>query len=172
MTWASSLAQKLLVTFSLFIMLHRDVRILHQQYCDIVRIAPKELSFAQTDAWNDIYSNSGAANAFPKSKVWHNKQPGRPTSVLHAIDPKTHARFRRAIDPGFAERAVLMQEPPVQEYIENFISRIRAMAGAGPDNAAMINIVRWYNYVTFDFIGELGFGESFGCLENDGYDPL
>ena len=100
--------------------LHRDVHILHQIYGDIVRIAPDELSFARTDAWGDIYSNRGSAPAFPKSKVWHDKQPGRPMSVLNAIDPKTHARYRRAIDPGFTERAVLMQESIVQEYVEKF----------------------------------------------------
>ena len=151
--------------------LHRDVRILHQKYGDIVRIAPNELSFARTDAWSDIYSNRGGANAFPKSKVWHDKQPGRPMSVLNAIDPKVHARFRRAIDPGFTERAVLMQESIVQEYVEKFISKIRAMAEAGPDKAAVINVVQWYNYVTFDLIGDLGFGESFGCLESETYHP-
>jgi cytochrome P450 len=149
--------------------LHRDVRILHQHYGDIVRIAPNELSFARTDAWNDIYSNFGAANAFPKSKVWHDKQPGRPMSVLNAIDPRTYARFRRAIDLGFTERAVLMQESIVQEYVEKFISKIRAMADANLNKATVVNLVQWYNYVTFDLIGDLGFGESFGCLENEGY---
>jgi hypothetical protein len=151
--------------------LHRDVRIIHQQYGDIVRIAPNELSFARTDAWNDIYSNLGVANAFPKSKVWHSKQPGKPMSVLNAIDPKTHARFRRAIDPGFTERAVLMQESIMQGYINKFISKISAMASSNPDKAVVVNIVYWYNYVTFDLIGDLGFGESFGCLESEEYHP-
>jgi cytochrome P450 len=151
--------------------LHRDVRSIHQQYGDIVRIAPNELSFARTDAYNDIYSNRGAAGAFPKSKVWHGTQPGKPMSVLNAIDPKTHARFRRAIDPGFTERAVLMQEAIVQEYVDKFISRIRGMADAHPDKSVVINVVKWYNYVTFDLIGDLGFGESFGCLESEVYHP-
>jgi cytochrome P450 len=151
--------------------MHRDVHKIHQQYGDIVRIAPNELSFARTDAWNDIYSNRGAAPAFPKSKVWHDKQPGRPMSVLNAIDPKVHARFRRAIDPGFTERAVLMQESIVQKYVEKLITKIRTMADANPDKAATINVVQFYNYVTFDLIGDLAFGESFRCFENEGYHP-
>lgn len=92
-------------------------------------------------------------------------------SVLNAIDPNDHARFRRAINPGFTERAVLMQESIVQEYVEKFISKISAMAIANPDKAAVVNIVQWYNYITFDLIGDLGFGESFGCLENERYHP-
>ncbi|KAF2787551.1 cytochrome P450 [Melanomma pulvis-pyrius CBS 109.77] len=151
--------------------LHRDVKDLHRQYGDIIRIAPNELSFARTDAFHDIYSNRGAAPAFPKSLVWHDKQPGRPMSVLNAIDPKVHARFRRAIDPGFTERAVLTQESIVQEYVGKFISKIRSMADANPDKTAVVNVVQWYNYVTFDLIGDLGFGEPFGCLDSEGYHP-
>lgn len=31
-------------------------------------------------------------------------------------------------------------------------------------------MVRWYNYLTFDIIGDLCFGESFGMLEKEDYD--
>lgn len=29
-----------------------------------------------------------------------------------------------------------------------------------------MDVVRWYNYTTFDILGELAFGESFGCLQD------
>ena len=32
-------------------------------------------------------------------------------------------------------------------------------------------MVAWYNWTTFDLIGDLAFGESFGCLENCTYHP-
>jgi hypothetical protein len=32
--------------------------------------------------------------------------------------------------------------------------------------AKPINSVNWYNFTTFDIIGDLTFGEPFGCLEN------
>ena len=34
-----------------------------------------------------------------------------------------------------------------------------------------INIADWFNYVTFDIIGELCFGESFDCLRSAAYNP-
>lgn len=30
-------------------------------------------------------------------------------------------------------------------------------------------MTRWYNYTTFDIIGELAFGDAFGCLQNSQY---
>jgi cytochrome P450 len=32
-------------------------------------------------------------------------------------------------------------------------------------------MVQWYNFCTFDLIGDLAFGEPFGCLESGGYHP-
>ena len=36
---------------------------------------------------------------------------------------------------------------------------------------ATLDIVKWYNYTTFDIIGDLAFGEPFNCLEEDCYHP-
>ena len=87
-----------------------DVRDLHQKYGEVIRIAPDEISFARSDVWHDIYSNSPGSLAFPKSRLWHGVTPGRSMSVLNAIDPMDHARFRKAMDPAFTERAVRTQE--------------------------------------------------------------
>lgn len=34
-----------------------------------------------------------------------------------------------------------------------------------------VDILRWYNWTTFDLTGDLTFGQSFGCLENADYHP-
>ena len=147
-----------------------DVQALHQKYGELVRIAPDEISFARSDAWHDVYSNDHGRPAFPKSKLWHGVAPGRPISVLNALDPKVHARFRKAMDPAFTERAVRSQEVIIQTYVDSFISRLQKLVTA--DNyGAVVNIVRWYGFVTFDLIGDLGFGESFNCLQRTEYHP-
>lgn len=38
-------------------------------------------------------------------------------------------------------------------------------------NGKTIDIVAWYNFTTFDLIGDLAFGEPFGCLKAGGYHP-
>ncbi|KAF6839218.1 cytochrome p450 [Colletotrichum plurivorum] len=38
-------------------------------------------------------------------------------------------------------------------------------------NEEPIDIAAWYNFTTFDIIGDLAFGEPFGCLENSDWHP-
>lgn len=38
-------------------------------------------------------------------------------------------------------------------------------------NGGVVDIVRWFNFATFDIIGDLTFGESFGCLESGELHP-
>ncbi|KAF2122565.1 cytochrome P450 [Lophiotrema nucula] len=149
---------------------HRDVHDLHRRYGEIVRIAPDEISFARADAWQDIYSNAPGRPAFPKSKLWHGAAPGRPLSVLNALDSRVHARFRKAMDPAFTEKAVRLQEPIIQHHVALFITRLNELA-SNDSSGAVVDIVRWFSFVAFDLVGDLGFGESFGCLEQSELHP-
>jgi cytochrome P450 len=135
-----------------------------------VRIAPDEISFARPDAWQDVYSNASGRQAFPKSKLWHGSAPGRPMSILNALDPKVHSRFRKAMEPGFTERAVRLQEPIIQSYVSLFIKQLDSLV-ATSDEGIVTDIVRWLGFVTFDLIGDLGFGEPFECLESSEFHP-
>ena len=136
-----------------------------------MRIAPNELSFANPVAWDDIYSNKDGANpeAFKKSELWHgNLEPGL-SSVFTTIDFKAHGRIRRFIDPAFSEKAVLQQEPIIQNYINIFLDKLRERSSFS--GKTTINVVQWFNFALFNIIGDLCFGESFSCLEKCEYEP-
>lgn len=45
--------------------LHFDVKVLHDRYGSIVRIAPDELAFIDPSAWKDIYGHSTKAREAP-----------------------------------------------------------------------------------------------------------
>ncbi|KAF1948786.1 cytochrome P450, partial [Byssothecium circinans] len=107
---------------------------------------------------------------FPKSTLWHGATPGRPHSILNALDPKTHARFRKAMDSGFTEKAVQMQDPILQKNVALFIAQLEKLT-LKDTNGAVVNIVRWFSFVGFDLVGDLGFGEPFGCLKNSELHP-
>ncbi|KAF6217454.1 hypothetical protein HO133_006792 [Letharia lupina] len=36
---------------------------------------------------------------------------------------------------------------------------------------SMVEIVKWYNWMSFDIIGDLAFGQSFDCLKMQSYHP-
>lgn len=55
------------------------------------------------------------------------------------------------------------QEDIVQGYVDMLIKQISVHA-TGKEGEEM---VKWYNFTTFDIIGDLAFGDPFGSL-NDG----
>jgi cytochrome P450 len=61
------------------------------------------------------------------------------------------------------------QEDIMKQYIDLLIKRLRERASSATGN--IVDMVKWYNFTTFDLIGDLTFGEPFGCLENGGYHP-
>jgi cytochrome P450 len=57
------------------------------------------------------------------------------------------------------------QESLIQMYVDTLIDRVRDRADQ------TIDLGQWYNFTTFDIIGDLVFGESFHCLESGQYNP-
>ena len=51
--------------------------------------------------------------------------------------------------------------------VDLFISRLQKQARAG----GVIEFIKWYNFITFDVIGDLVFGEQFHCLQEKQYHP-
>ncbi|EHK22060.1 uncharacterized protein TRIVIDRAFT_222494 [Trichoderma virens Gv29-8] len=138
---------------------------LHMKYGPVVRISPNSLSFSHPDAMNDIRGHRKAGQ--PE----HPKEPmGREFHLKDIIGAERadHARYRRSLANGFSYQAMLDQEPIIQEYIDQLMESIEKHSANGTQQ---IDMVRWFNYTTFDIIGDLSFGEPFGCLQSSTYDP-
>ncbi len=74
--------------------------------------------------------------------------------------------LRRQMAHGFSDRAMREQQPIIGKYIDLLVRRLRERAAGG---TVALNLADWYNFTTFDVIGDLALGESFGCLENSDY---
>lgn len=57
------------------------------------------------------------------------------------------------------------QEPIVQKYVDLWLSQLSKKSGETFD------MIPWFNFLTFDIIGDLVFAESFGCIKKGGYHP-
>ena len=83
--------------------------------------------------------------------------------------------MRAVLNHGFTEKALRAQEDLIQSYIDLLIGRLREKAIAAKETgdpvAATVDICQWYNFTTFDIIGDLGFGEPFDCLRDGTYHP-
>ncbi|KAI8965007.1 putative cytochrome P450 [Daldinia sp. FL1419] len=143
----------------------------HDEYGPIVRIGPNHLSFTDPRAWKDIYGHrigsEGGTNEMPKAHTFTKTVRNRPDTIL-SLNREDHSKFRRALSHGFSDSAMREQEPMIAKYIDLLISRLREECDNGKKK---LNIEAWYNWTTFDVVGDLVFGQSFHCLENIEYHP-
>lgn len=146
----------------------REILKLHEAYGDVVRIAPNDLSFLTPDAWKDIMGHR--QHDEPELGKDRNFYP-RPQFSKHSInvsDRENHTRFRRILSHAFSEKSMREQEPLIQQHVDLLIQRLHANCSG---RANPLNMVSWYNWTTFDIIGNLAFGEPFDCLKNSSYHP-
>ena len=141
----------------------------HRQYGERVRVAPNEISFATGDAWQEIHGLRSNGRAMLKNPIWWGELPGRTPSIVSALDLAAHERMRKLLSHCFSVKALNGQEETVQQYVSMMIQKFRERAGDA--RKTTVNIVDWYMYLTFDILGDLGFGESFKCLEASTYHP-
>nr|UBX54535.1 cytochrome P450 [Aspergillus sp.] len=138
--------------------LDHDLRQFHAKYGDAVRFAPSEVSFITPEAWKAIYNHRHTR--FPK--VLPSIATGM--DILTANDPD-HSRHRKNLAPAFSGRGLQTQEPLLTAYVDKLIERLRGFA----ESQLPVDMVKWYNLTTFDVIGDLAFGSSFGGLDNTQY---
>lgn len=142
------------------------LRKLHDQYGEVVRYSPNELSFISGEtAWNDIYGfRTGALKGHAnmnKDPAFFEDPPNRATSIISA-DDENHARGRRILAHAFSSKALSNQETLIQTYGNLLIDGLTETAA---NSGKYVDVVRWYNWTTFDVIADLLFGEPFGCLQ-------
>ncbi|KAL8343545.1 hypothetical protein RB598_004749 [Gaeumannomyces tritici] len=141
---------------------------LHRKYGPIVRIAPNRLAVDASVAWPDVFTVKSGKGHQEFGKLSGFFGPDGDKSLVGSPTREAHRRQRRQLSHGFSETAVYEQEPIITFYIDLFIRRLSENAGGGNKS---IDILRWLNYLTFDIIGDLALGESFGSLESSKYHP-
>ncbi|KAF9873804.1 cytochrome P450 [Colletotrichum karsti] len=144
---------------------HRRILELHQEYGPIVRVAPNELAYSHPDAWKDLHGHlkNGTGD--------HGRDPIFTRDSRESIiggNREDHSRYRRALSHGFSAQSMFDQQPIIRKYVDLLFQRLHENCAGG---SKPLNMVAWYNWTTFDVIGDLAFGEPFGCLDNSDYHP-
>lgn len=63
------------------------------------------------------------------------------------------------------------QQPLIMGYIDLFVSRLKDLVARNENKPTKVDIVSWFNFATFDIIGDLAFGKPFDCLEHSKSHP-
>lgn len=146
---------------------HYKLKELHDKYGDVVRVGPHTLVYRTPQAWKDIYSHRKyGSHTYLKDPKFYLPGPRGP-SILNAGDAD-HSRTRRLLSHAFSEKALRDQESLVQSYVNMLITQLH---GEIVSSRPTVDMSQWYNFTTFDIIGDLAFGEPFDCLKNSQYHP-
>jgi cytochrome P450 len=136
---------------------------LHKAYGPVVRLSPNKVSFISAQSWKDIYGNHSNRKVFLKGGEWYSVDTEK--NIVDESDPVKHGRIRKLYSSAFSARSLREQEGVVGGYVDLFIRQLgKYGTGGGRDSERGSDIVEWFNWLTFDIIGDLAFGDPFGSL--------
>jgi cytochrome P450 len=139
---------------------HKDILAMHLKYGNAVRTGPDAVSLLSPSAWKEV--NGHHQPGQPEI----NKDPGFVKEIKYSVlgveTKAAHGQQRRILAHGFSAQSMAKQEPLIRGYVDLLFQRFREFSDAGMP----IDLTKWYNFATFDIIGDLTFGEPFGCLES------
>ncbi|KAH7208090.1 benzoate 4-monooxygenase cytochrome P450 [Fusarium oxysporum] len=147
--------------------LFEELQLLHRTYGAIVRIGPNELSILDPHALQALHSTSSSCTKGP----WY--------SIEHPVTSLQMTRDKRStpVDAGFgiwlsvpnwanASKGLRRYEDRVAEYTTQLLQHIEALQDEPLD------ISMWFNFYSFDVMGDLAFGKGFDMLSNGTKHPF
>jgi tryprostatin B 6-hydroxylase len=130
---------------------------LHEKYGDFVRVGSSDLSIIHPKAVAVIY---GVGTKCGRSAFYN----GDPLpSLISCREKLAHDKRRRVWSPAFSDKALQGYAQRTKIYDNQLVSRIDVAAASGEP----MNMSKWFNYYSFDVMGDLAFGKPFHMLEND-----
>ena len=146
-----------------------DFKALHERYGPVVRTAPNEISFTEPTAWETIYGQRQSRYAkFKKNyDTFHQNQHDLAHSLFIAGDAD-HLRMRKVLAHAFSERSLHEQEPIIQGHVDTLINNLYHQIRHGSQT---VDLADWFNFVAFDIVADLSFGEPFDTLNDSLYRP-
>lgn len=155
------------------------LRPLHAKYGPVVRVAPNELMYIGPEPLKNIFDIKVNPEYQKDMSFLDDGFSGR--SIVSALK-ESHRDQRRSLAPGFSEKSLRLQEPIIKDYVGQLFRLFHKKVGTSFDVVKVFNVscIVWKNpatltdhkqYFTFDVIGDLSYGEPFGCLANDNYHP-
>ncbi|KDQ28680.1 hypothetical protein PLEOSDRAFT_175903 [Pleurotus ostreatus PC15] len=131
---------------------------LHKRYGRFVRIAPNHISVADKDALPIVYGQGH--RAFDKSPFYHAFIGDKP-SVFSTTDRQDHAQKRKLVSQAFSYGSLLNLTPLISAIVSSFVEKLDKISESGEYIDALV----WFNYLAFDLLSDLAFGEPIGMVE-------
>ena len=127
----------------------------HERYGDYVRIGSNDLSIVHPKAVNAIY---GLGSKCRKAAWYDITQPM--VSIQTTRDKPVHDHRRRIWSFAFSDKALRGYEERIRVYQDKLIKLIDSHGSQG------VNVAKYFNFYSFDVMGDLAFGKSFSMLDS------
>lgn len=146
---------------------HLAINAQHAIHGSVFRVSPNELSFASVTSWKAIYGYPipASKSTLVKSRFYEMYGAGfRSLCVGSERNPAKHGSMRKMLSAPFSSRALMEQESIVASVLDRFVARMGWEEKEGEKEKG-VNVTKWYEMVSFDVLGEMAFGQGFGCID-------
>ncbi|KAH5164547.1 hypothetical protein HBI73_046080 [Parastagonospora nodorum] len=135
----------------------RNLYAAHEKYGDYVRTGPSEISTIDSDVV--------AAVLGPKSKctraAWY--EMAYPVcAIFHTRSKAEHEKRRQVWSSGLSWKALKAYQLRIESNIASLVHQIER----NRTQDQSMNVSRWFNYLSFDIMGDVEFARPFGMLES------
>ncbi|KAJ5468765.1 hypothetical protein N7475_006517, partial [Penicillium sp. IBT 31633x] len=131
---------------------------LHEQYGPVVRTSPDKLDICDISAVKEIHKTN---SRFSKTEFYRNLVAGNAHNLFSTSDRGFHAAHRRLLASPISDSSLTHLEPLIVDKIHLATSKITQELEA----RGVVDIFKWWLFMTTDIIGDLTFGDSFRMLE-------
>jgi len=136
--------------------IYKTLEELHAKYGYFVRIGTQEVSITHPNAVVDIFG----ANSVCQKSTWYDISKPQDSVLLRRSFAK-HSERRAIWTRAFSVAATRGYEVRFHPYRSKMLSKLDYLTGQP------INITHWLGLYSWDSMGDLSFGHSFGLLDSD-----
>ncbi|ORX93613.1 benzoate 4-monooxygenase cytochrome P450 [Clohesyomyces aquaticus] len=133
-----------------------------EKYGDKFRTAPNLILFNSTRAFNDIYGSRSNCKRSGFYRVWQRNKDDIHT--MNSTDPALHAKKRKLLNLVFTEQSLKAASPLIVSHIDRWIDLLTEET-EDQGWTCPHNMATRVDYLVFDILGDLCFGQSFNTKE-------
>ncbi|TEA21658.1 Cytochrome P450 monooxygenase azaI [Colletotrichum sidae] len=131
---------------------------LHAKYGPVVRYSPTEVDVSDPKTAQYIHSVKSGYLKTP----FYSLLVTDSSSVFNEIRPELHRKYKRLLAYPMSETGLKTFFPRIDKKVRFAIESIRNEH----NKTGAADVAKWFMLLSFDVIGDLAFGQSFGNLEN------
>lgn len=130
----------------------------HKDYGNVVRVGPRQLSINEPAAYQAVYGASSECH-----RIAHLEHLRKNLQSL--ANPAEHKARRNVWDHGLNAKACQTYLPRLNEITNRLCTQFTNTSGK------TVRLNDWCHYYTFDVMGDIGFGRSYGQIETGSAHP-